>query len=219
MLCFWRYCECVGDSALPLINLNKLKLHVFTCRPELCSMRDAVPCIGYSTAQVSVHSGSTTSTHVCGCCIAFLSWIMCTKRLTTAARARSRGPRNTQPTREIAEDKVELAFLYLVYSSSTLPTHVCCCCIAFLSWSMCSTRLPTAARARSRGPRTTQLTREIAADKVELVFPHLVYSSSTITTHVYGCCIAFLSWSMCTLQGCPLQLEHVAVPQKHTTES
>jgi hypothetical protein len=88
----------------------------------------------------SQHSSSTLTTHVCGFCIAFpLSRSMCTTRLPTAARARSRGPRNTQPTRENAANKVELAFPYLViYSSYTLPTHVCSFCIAFLSWCMCT---------------------------------------------------------------------------------
>jgi hypothetical protein len=145
-----------------------------------------------------VYSSSTLTSHFCGCCIACLSWIMCTTRLPLAAGARRRAPRNMQATREIAADKVELAFPYLVYSSSTLTSHFCGCCIACLSWIMCTTRLPTAAGARRRAPRNMQATREIAADKVELAFPSLVYSSSTLVSHFCGCCIACLSWIVCT---------------------
>jgi hypothetical protein len=145
-----------------------------------------------------VYSSSTLASHLCSCCIAFLSLSMCTTRLLTAAEARSRAPRNKQPTREIASIKVELAFPYLVHSSSTLTSHLCCCCIAFLSLSMCTTRLPTAAGARSRAPRNTQPTREIAADKVEVAFPYVANISSTLTSHFCGCCIPCLSCIMCT---------------------
>jgi hypothetical protein len=159
-----------------------------------------------------VYRSSSLTSHFCGCCIAFLIWGgMCTTRLPTAAGARSRAPRNTQPTREIAADKVELAFPYLACSSSTFTSHDCGCCIAFLSWSICTTRLPTAAGAHSRAPRNTQPTREIAADKVELEFPYLVNSSSTLTSHFCSCCIALSELVLKALQGCPLQLEHIVV--------